>query len=352
MADRIRVGISGWGNVGRGVSLAVPKNPDMELVRIFSGDPRRVLDEFERKGERPPVPVSQLYLDDRIAGAAKEIDVLILCGGSATQLPIQGPALARFFNTVDSFDTHAHIPPYIDDKTQEQMAGYLADVHSNAKPTRHSAVISIGWDPGVFTAEKLLAETFLPGAKAYAFYGLTERGGVSQGHSDAARRVNGVIDARSYTHAIPEAIELVRAGGNPVLKAGDTHWREVFVTPEKGEDLERIANEIKSNPQYYAAYRTEVKFIPLEEMKAKHSAMPHDGLVIAVGETSPGKKSTIEYKLRLDSNPEFTGNVMTAYARAVYRANQQGRLGALRSCLDFTPAETSSLGYDALVKKI
>lgn len=345
MADVMRVGLVGYGNIARGNKIAIEKYPDMNLSWIVSRDPVRVKKEVN--------DVQIFSMDDlESLVTSHPVDVAILCGGSKKDLPVQGPLCAKLFNTVDSFDTHKHIPPYIDQKLQKQMAGYFSDMNSAALATGHLCAISLGWDPGIFTAIKVMAESFLPGAVAYCFYGLNAEGGVSQGHSDAARKQEGVLDARSYTHAKSKTIERVRKEKNPILTPGDMHWREVFVVPALGADKKRIAYNIKNDREYYKDYNTIVRFISEEEMKKNHSEMPHDGLVIVVGETSPGKRAMMEFKLQLDSNPEFTGHTMTSYARAVCKKYRQGERGALRSCLDFTNAEISPLDYNSLVRKI
>ncbi|MCX6819392.1 MAG: diaminopimelate dehydrogenase [Candidatus Aenigmarchaeota archaeon] len=319
----------------------------MELAALLTRRPS----ELKNLEELKSVPIFDTYGQGAISFLKNEVDVAVLCGGSKTDLPKHGPFFAQAFNTVDSFDTHNHIAPYIDEKTQQKMKGYFKEMDDLARATGHTSAISIGWDPGTFTVEKIMATAFFPVSRAYAFYGLNEKGGLSMGHSDAVRRVKGVADARQYTHAIPKAIERVRKGENPDLKAGDMHWRECFVVAKPGEDLARIKNDILEEPDYFKPYRTVVNFVSQEELNTKYSAMPHDGVVIAIGETSPGKKFKIEYNCQWDSNPEATGHIMLAHARAVHRLNKEGRIGAFRP-IDIASAYLHPSSFEELTKRI
>lgn len=301
MADKIKLGIVGYGNLGRGVEKAVAQNPDMELVAIFT---RRKPDEI-----KATVPV---YSVSQAEDFQEKIDVLILCGGSATDLPEQGPHFARLFNTVDSYDNHAKIPEYF-----EKM-------DAAARERGHVCVISTGWDPGLFSLNRLLTEAVLPQGETYTFWGK----GISQGHSDAIRRVKGVKDGRQYTIPNEEAVQKVRSGEQPQLTTRDKHRRECYVVPEEGADLERIEREIKTMPHYFADYETSVYFISEEELREQHSGMPHGGLVLRSGLTGAGTKQVIEFGLKLDNNPEFTSSVLVAYARAAARLAKKGEQGA------------------------
>jgi diaminopimelate dehydrogenase len=300
----IKIGIAGYGNLGRGVELAVKQNPDMRLAAVFT---RRPPEEIKLKD----TSVSVLHISE--ADKMKdEIDVMILCGGSATDLPEQGPVFARLFNTVDSFDTHARIPEYFDTVDQAARAGGKI------------GIISVGWDPGLFSMNRLLAEAVMPQGESYTFWGR----GVSQGHSDAIRRVKGVKGGVQYTIPAEEAIQRVRSGENPKLSAREKHLRDCYVAAEEGADKKAIENEIKNMPNYFADYETKVTFISAEELKQNHSAMPHGGFVIRSGNTGENNKHIIEFSLKLDSNPEFTSSVLVAYARAAYRLNMEGQSGA------------------------
>ncbi len=300
---KIKVAICGYGNLGKGVEKAIARNSDMELVGIITRRPEAISKETDAR------VVSQ----DEAATLADDVDVLIMCGGSATDLPVQVPKFARYFNTVDSFDTHKRIPEY------------LEAVGESAKAGGKLAICSNGWDPGLFSVIRNVISAIFPGAKIYTFWGK----GVSQGHSDAIRRIDGVKDARQYTIPIQDAVDRVRNGENPELTAGEKHTRLCYVVAEDGADLAEIERQIVTMPNYFADYETTVKFISEEELKANHSGLPHGGLVISTVETSPGVKETIEFTLSLDSNPEFTGSVLAAYARAAYRMNQQGMTGAI-----------------------
>ncbi|HEY8343693.1 MAG TPA: diaminopimelate dehydrogenase [Bacillota bacterium] len=301
MNSTFKVGIVGYGNLGRGVEAAIAQNPDAELVAIFT---RRPVDKVQAGGK--VVHISKLL---EYKG---KIDVLILCGGSATDLPEQGPKMALDFNTVDSFDTHAKIPEY------------FQSVDESARKGGNLSLISTGWDPGLFSLARLLFSSVLPRGKNYTFWGK----GVSQGHSDAIRRVPGVKDGIQYTVPVPEAIERVRAGENPEFSVGDKHKRVCYVVPEEGADLQAIETAIKTMPSYFAEYDTTVHFISAEKLRAEHSGMPHGGFVIHTGQTGKGAKQRMEFSLALESNPEFTSSVIVAYARAVHRLAQEGRTGA------------------------
>lgn len=301
MEQRIRIGIVGYGNLGRGVEMAIKQNPDMQLEAVFT---RR--EPGDIKASVPTVHISA------IEEYQEQIDVMILCGGSATDLPEQGPQFAKLFNTVDSFDTHAKIPDY------------FQTVDAAAKQNGHVSVISTGWDPGLFSLNRLLAESVLPEGKEYTFWGK----GVSQGHSDAIRRVKGVKNGVQYTIPREEAAERVRKGENPSLSTREKHIRECFVVAESGADLQQIEQEIKTMPNYFADYDTIVHFISEEELKANHAAMPHGGMVIRSGQTGQASNHVMEFSLKLESNPEFTASVLTAYARAVYKLAKEGVTGA------------------------
>ena len=312
---KTRIGILGYGNLGRGIECAIQQNPDMELVAVFT---RRAPESV--KILSPGVKVYSV--EDAIA-MKDEIDVMILCGGSATDLPKQTPEYAKYFNVVDSFDTHARIPEH-----------YEA-VNTSAKEGGNIAVISCGWDPGMFSLNRLYANAILPVGNDYTFWGK----GVSQGHSDAIRRVEGVANAKQYTVPVESALESVRNGENPELTTRQKHTRECFVVAKEGADLEKITEEIKTMPNYFADYDTTVEFIAEEELQAKHSGIPHGGFVIRSGKTgwNSENKHIIEYSLKLDSNPEFTSSVLVAYARAAFRMNQEGQKGC-KTVFDVAPA--------------
>lgn len=300
--NKIRIGIIGYGNLGKGVVKALKFNPDMELKGVFT---RRDASQLEENG----LPMFHI---STIEEYKNEIDVMILCGGSATDLPKQGPMVVKMFNTVDSFDTHAKIPEYF-------------EVMDNvAKESGKVGLISVGWDPGLFSLNRLLTSCVLPNGTDYTFWGE----GISQGHSDAIRRIEGVKDARQYTVPKEEALESVRSGKNPSLTTREKHSRICYVVADENADKARIEKEIVEMPNYFADYDTEVNFISEEELKANHSGMPHGGFVIRTGETSEGAKQKIEFSLKLDSNPEFTSSVLVAYARATYKLSKQGVSGA------------------------
>ena len=321
----MRIGILGYGNLGRGVECAIKQNPDMELAAVFT--------------RRAPETVSILTegaavcsVDD-VEQWKDKIDVMILCGGSATDLPKQTPALARLFNVVDSFDTHACIPEH------------FAAVDAAAKEGGTLALISAGWDPGLFSLNRVYASAVLPQGETYTFWGK----GVSQGHSDAIRRVEGVQDARQYTVPVESALEAVRSGAQPVLTTRQKHTRECFVVAKPGADTARIEKEIKEMPNYFADYDTTVHFISEEELLRDHAGLPHGGMVIRTGKTGKdcGNTHVIEYKLTLDSNPEFTSSILVAYARAVWRMHEAGQQGC-KTVLDVPPALLSPLSGEEL----
>ncbi len=320
----MKVGILGYGNLGRGVEAAVNKNEDMELCAVYT---RRDPAALSIRTEGVPVKSA-----DCLENGAEDIDVLVICGGSATDLPEMTPKYAAWYNVVDSFDTHANIPKH------------FANVDAKAKAAGKTAIISCGWDPGMFSLSRIYADAVLPGSQAYTFWGK----GVSQGHSDAIRRIEGVVDARQYTIPVPEALNKVRSGANPTLTTREKHTRECFVVAEEGADLAKIEKEIVTMPNYFADYDTTVCFISAEEMKKNHSGLPHGGSVICSGETGKdGMKHVIEYSLTLDSNPEFTGSVLAAFARAIVRLNNEGVTGA-KTVFDIAPAYLSPRSGDEL----
>ena len=325
---KINVAICGYGNLGRGVERAITRNPDMELVGIYT---RRDPAEVESITGVAVYNICGLLSEE----CQKKIDVLILCGGSATDLPEQGPTFAGRYNTVDSFDTHAKIPEY------------FAAVNKMALGAGHTAIISTGWDPGMFSKNRLEIDAILPEAKLYTFWGP----GVSQGHSDAIRRLEGVKDARQYTIPVEEAMNQVRNGENPVLSVRQKHTRVCYVVAEEGADTAEIERKIVTMPNYFDEYDTTVYFITDEEMKAKHSGMPHGGSVIGCGVTGEGNNQVGEYSLKLASNPEFTGSVLVAYARAAYRMNQMGLYGA-KTVFDVAPAMLSLKTHEERLKML
>lgn len=324
----IRIGIVGYGNLGRGVESAILQNPDTCLYGVFSRrDPKTV----------KTVTNTNVYHLDNILEHKDKMDVLILCGGSATDLPVQTPDLAEHFNVIDSFDTHAKIPEH------------FSNVDSAAKKGSNIALISVGWDPGLFSLNRLYAEAILPEGRAYTFWGK----GVSQGHSDAIRRIEGVIDARQYTVPVESAVESVRNGENPELSTRQKHTRLCYVVAEENADKARIEKEIVTMPNYFADYDTTVNFITAEEMKRDHSGIPHGGSVIRSGKTGINKENThiIEYNLKLDSNPEFTSSVLVAYARAAVRMQNEGVTGC-KTVLDIPPAYLSPKSSEELRKEL
>ena len=315
----MRIGILGYGNLGRGVECAIKQNPDMELVAVFT--------------RRAPETVSVLTETAAVCSVADveqwkdKIDVMILCGGSATDLPVQTPKYAEFFNVVDSFDTHARIPEHFD------------DVDEAAKKSGHVGIISVGWDPGMFSLNRMYANAILPEGHDYTFWGK----GVSQGHSDAIRRVEGVKDGKQYTIPVESALKSVRNGENPELTARQKHTRECFVVLEEGADAAKVEEPIKNMPNYFSDYDTTVHFISEEELKRDHSGIPHGGFVIRSGKTGWNLENNhvIEYSLKLDSNPEFTSSVIVAYARAAYRLYKEGQIGC-KTVFDIAPAYLSA----------
>ena len=311
----IKIGILGYGNLGKGIECAVKQNSDMELAAVFTRrDPASVSIKTEGVG---------VYSVNDILSFKDKIDVLIICGGSATDLPKQTPEYAKHFNVIDSFDTHANIPTH------------FANVDAAAKEGGKVGIISVGWDPGMFSLNRLYANAILVDGSDYTFWGK----GVSQGHSDAIRRIEGVKDARQYTVPVPEALAAVRNGENPELTTRQKHTRECFVVAEEGADLARIENEIKTMPNYFADYDTTVTFISEEELQKNHAGIPHGGFVIRSGKTGWNCENNhiIEYSLKLDSNPEFTTSVLVAYARAAYRLNKEGVSGG-KTVFDIAPA--------------
>ncbi len=324
----IRIGIYGYGNLGKGVELALAQNADMQAVGVFT--------------RRDPATVKTLtgipaYSADEAFSMQDKIDVMILCGGSSTDLPSQTPALAKYFNVVDSFDTHAKIPEH------------LQNVHDVAVKANRTAVISVGWDPGLFSLARLYTECVLPDGKGYTFWGK----GVSQGHSDAIRRIEGVADARQYTIPVERALNAVRSGAMPELTTREKHTRECFVVAKAGADKARIEREIVSMPNYFADYDTTVHFISQEELNERHAGLPHGGKVIRSGATGKNgeNKQLIEFSLSLDSNAEFTASVLVAYARAVCRLYQEGNYGC-KTVLDIPPVYLSAVSREENIAKL
>lgn len=325
----IKIGILGYGNLGRGVECAIKQNPDMELAAVFT--------------RRDPKQVSVLTKEAAVCHVSEaaawkgKIDVMILCGGSATDLPEQTPEYAKLFNVVDSFDTHANIPAHFE------------KVDKAAKDAGNVGIISVGWDPGMFSLNRMYASAILPNGKDYTFWGK----GVSQGHSDAIRRIEGVKDAKQYTIPVDAALEAVRAGKNPELTTREKHTRECFVVLEEGADAGKVEQEIKTMPNYFVDYDTTVHFISEEELKRDHSGIPHGGFVLRSGKTGWEEENShlIEYRLKLDSNPEFTSCVIAAYARAAYRLSQEGQKGA-KTVFDIPPAYLSAMSGEELRAKM
>ena len=324
----MKIAIYGYGNLGRGVECATKYHSDAELVAIFT---RRAPESVKTTLGVPVYPA------ERVFEFEGKIDVLILCGGSATDLPKMTPMLAEHFNVIDSFDTHAKIPAHFD------------AVDEAAKKNNHVALISAGWDPGLFSIARLYASSVLPCGSDYTFWGR----GISQGHSDAIRRIDGVLDARQYTVPVPEALSAVRGGNSPELTTREKHKRECYVVAKEGADTARIESEIKNMPNYFADYDTTVTFITLEELREKHSGMPHGGSVIRNGKTGfAGENNhTVEFSLRLDSNPEFTASVIVAYARAVKRLCERGNFGC-KTVFDVAPCDISPLSPAELRAKM
>ncbi len=325
----IRIGILGYGNLGRGVECAVKQNPDMELAAVFT--------------RRDPEAVSILTEGAAVCQISQvgewkdKIDVMVLCGGSATDLPVQTPEYAQYFNVVDSFDTHANIP------------GHFEKVDAAAKANGKVGIISVGWDPGMFSLNRMYANAILPGGQDYTFWGK----GVSQGHSDAVRRVPGVKNAKQYTVPVDSALQSVRAGENPELTTRQKHTRECFVVLEEGADGAKVEEAIKTMPNYFADYDTTVHFISEEELNRDHSGIPHGGFVIRSGRTGWEQEHShvIEYSLKLDSNPEFTASVLVAYARAAYRLAKEGQWGC-KTVFDIAPAYLSPKSGEELRREL
>ena len=322
----IRIGIYGYGNLGRGVELALKENPDMTAVGVFT---RRAPESVKTQTGIP------VYAARELENKRGEIDVLILCGGSSTDLPKQTPQMAKLFNVVDSFDTHAKIPEH------------LKAVDEAASAAKKTAIISAGWDPGMFSLARLYGGAILPKGSDYTFWGK----GVSQGHSDAIRRIDGVADAKQYTIPVESALERVRKGENPCLSTREKHLRECFVVAKEGADKARIEKEIKTMPNYFADYDTIVHFISQEELNEKHAGLPHGGVVIRSGETANGNKHVIEYSLKLDSNAEFTASVLVACARACYRLQKENQCGA-KTLFDIPPIYLSSKTREEAIAKL
>ena len=327
--DKIRIGIVGYGNIGKGVELAITRNEDMELKAVFT---RRNPESVSVQTEG----VKVVHMDDMLS-MKEEIDVMMLCGGSATDLPVMGPEVAVNFNTIDSFDTHAKIPQYF-----EKM-------DAAAKAGNNVSIISVGWDPGMFSLNRIYAESILVQGSTYTFWGK----GVSQGHSDAIRRIEGVKDARQYTIPVEAALSSVRAGENPELTTRQKHLRECFVVAEDGADLGLIEKNIKEMPNYFADYDTTVHFISQQELDKNHRGIPHGGMVFRTGKTGLNgeHKHVIEYRLQLDSNPEFTSSVLVAYARAAYRMNKEGMCGC-KTVFDIAPAYLHPASPETLRKNL
>ena len=326
---KIRIGIVGYGNIGRGVEQSIKRNDDMELKAVFTRrDPASV--KIQTEG-------AEVKHFDDMEAMKDEIDVMILCGGSATDLPVIGPKVAASFNTIDSFDTHAKIPEY------------FANVDKAAKEGKNVSIISVGWDPGMFSLNRLYAESILVQGSTYTFWGK----GVSQGHSDAIRRIEGVKDGKQYTIPVEAALEAVRNGENPELTTRQKHTRECFVVLEEGADAAKVEEEIKTMPNYFSDYDTTVHFISEEELKANHSGIPHGGFVLRSGKTGWNQENShlIEYSLKLDSNPEFTSSVLIAYARAAYRLAKEGQSGC-KTVFDIAPAYLSAKSGEELRKNL
>ena len=324
----IRIGIYGYGNLGRGVELAIRQNHDMEIVGVFT---RRNPADVKTATKVP------VYAVNDILNWKNEIDVMILCGGSSTDLPTQTPALAQYFNVVDSFDTHAKIPQHVQ------------AVHAAAVQTNKTAAVSIGWDPGMFSLARAYSDSILPSGRDYTFWGK----GVSQGHSDAIRRIDGVQDAKQYTVPVEQALAAARSGQNPDLTTREKHKRVCYVVAKEGADKARIEQDIVTMPNYFADYDTTVHFISQEELNEKHAGLPHGGIVLRSGVTGLDKehKHLIEYRLQLDSNAEFTASVLVAYARAVYRLNAEGVFGC-KTVLDIAPSYLSLQSRESLIAEL
>lgn len=327
MDKQIRIGIVGYGNLGRGVEVAIKQNPDMKLVAVFSRRDPESVNMIDKQVKVCHISEAEQYVD--------KIDVMVLCGGSAHDLPEQGPQFAKLFHTVDSFDTHANIPAYFE------------SVDKVARASGKTSIISVGWDPGLFSINRMMTEAILPKGETYTFWGK----GLSQGHSDAVRRVDGVKNGVQYTIPSEEAIERVRSGENPQLSTSEKHKRVCYVVPEEGADRAKIKHAIQTMPNYFADYDTSVHFITEQELQESHSAMPHGGFVIRSGETGEGDNQIVEFSLKLGSNPQFTASVLTAYARAAYRLNQDGQVGA-KTVFDVAPGYISPKSAADLRKEL
>lgn len=327
MGAKIRIGIVGYGNLGRGVEAALKQNSDMQLVGVFSRRPPAQVQTVD--------PATPVFLIDELAGMEDTLDVLILCGGSRDDLPVQTPEFAQRFNTVDSFDTHARIPEYFE------------SVDQAARPNQKTALIAIGWDPGLFSLNRLFGEALLPEGDTYTFWGR----GLSQGHSDAVRRVNGVKAGVQYTIPSEAAIARVRSGERPTLSTKEKHVRQCYVVLEDGANADTVAQAIQTMPHYFADYDTEVLFVDETTLQRDHSAMPHGGFVIRSGTTGTGNDQVVEYRIALDSNPEFTASVLVAYARAAKRMNDRGQFGA-QTVLDVPPGLLSPKSMEQLRKEL
>ena len=328
MTTKIKIGILGYGNLGKATELAIKNNDDMELVSVFT-----------RRNPSELKTVSDAKVDsvNNITNYKDKIDILVLCGGSATDLPVQTPEFVKLFNVIDSFDTHAKIPEH------------FSNVDKSAKESKHIALISCGWDPGAFSLNRLMAESFLPNGSTYTFWGK----GVSQGHSDAIRRVKGVKNAIQYTVPVEASMDSVRKGENPTLTTRQKHLRECYVVLEEGANKEEVEKNIKTMANYFDEYDTTVNFITENELKEKHSKMPHGGFVIRSGKTGLNSENNeiIEYSLKLDSNPEFTASVLIAYARAIYRLKEKGDFGC-KTVFDIPPALLSRKTQEELLKEM
>ena len=327
MNSRIRIGICGYGNLGRGVEIGITDSPDLELAAIFTR--RKPVELLQTKTNVPIIHI------DNAAEWKDKIDVMILCGGSAKDLPVQGPELACIFNTVDSYDTHAKIPDY------------FSSIDKSAKSGKNISIISIGWDPGLFSLMRLYMGSVIPSGETYTFWGK----GVSQGHSDALRGVEGVKDAIQYTLPISSVMERIRGGEKPTLTAREKHTRLCYVVADENADKKRIEKEIKEMPHYFSDYDTTVHFITADELKVNHGKLSHGGNVIHMGVTGDNNNQVIEFSLKLDSNPEFTASVLIAYARAAYRLSAKGECGA-RTIFDIPPALLSTIDLKEAVKNL
>lgn len=329
--EKIKIGICGYGNLGKGIEKDIVNVTDMELVAIFTRRKPGTLN-ITSQNITSKVPVISI---NEVESWKDKIDVMIMCGGSATDLPIQVPEMAKLFNTVDSFDTHAKIPEYYE------------KVNNSSLSANTTSVISGGWDPGIFSIARTYANAILPQGKTYTFWGK----GVSQGHSDAIRRIDGVKNGVQYTIPIEDAINRVRSGENPELKVAEKHLRECFVVAEDGADLQEIERKIKTMPNYFDEYNTIVHFITEQDLREKHSKMPHGGFVIHSGKTGEENNQIIEFSLKLDSNPEFTASVLITLARATFKLNKQGQYGA-KTILDIPPAMLSMKTPEQLRKEL